>query len=405
MAAGNLNNLDVVEVTGPGDFRFWRRDARGAWTDGGTGEGDAATIAAWREDLLVFFDTGRYAQFGLKENRVWPVAGPRVDARGRLRGRPGRRGLRLERLGQAHPGPLGRRQVDVGARRGRPGARPGPRRPPRALRGPAVPGVARGGRAAPGEDGPDGVARAVHLQGRGPVAAGDVAVVIASAPLVASDGERLIFLYQKPGEGAAWTLASYLVSDEDWHETGAVSGKVPAGPVALARQGRQFFVVVLADGKPQVAPLDPATGRLGPFAPPAVEKAAAPTRSPRATWRDAGDGAGGDSPGGAGVAAGALRRSVAAAPGPAGVAAAPLVRRAVACAIDHIFIGILWLGGLAVFSADFKSRLAAQPKPTPTPEDMTALLLLIWRCSLLHRVRDGLQPHAGQTYHGIEGCP
>ena len=276
MAAGNLNNLDVVEVTGPGEFRFWRRDARGAWTDGGTGEGDAATIAAWREDLLVFFDTGRYAQFGLKETRVWPSPVPAWTPVAACED-----GLAAEAFGwnasgepilaRSDGGKWTWQRVEADLVRDR-------ARDVRLVHFAGRPYLVWREEAEPLLEKTAPTAwrvRFIYREGGRwqPVTS---RLVIASAPLVASDGERLIFLYQKPGEGAVWTLASYLVSDEDWHETGAVSGKVPAGPVALARQGRQFFVVVLADGEPQVAPLDAATGRLGPLAPPAVEKAAAP---------------------------------------------------------------------------------------------------------------------------------
>ena len=285
MVAGNLNNLDVVEVTGPGEFRFWRRDARGAWTDGGTGEGDAAAIAAWREDLLVFFDTGRYAQFGLKETRVWPSPVPAWTPAAACED-----GLAAEAFGWNASGePILARddggkwtwqRVEADLVRDR-------ARDVRLVHFAGRPYLVWREEAEPLLEKTAPTAwrvRFIYKEGGRwqPVTS---RLAIASAPLVASDGQRLIFLYQKPGEGAAWTLASYLVSDEDWHETGAVSGTVPAGPVALARQGSQFFLVVLADGEPQVAPLDPTTGRRGPLRRRPSRRRLCPTRSSRATWR------------------------------------------------------------------------------------------------------------------------
>ncbi|MCX5672651.1 MAG: hypothetical protein NTU94_15145, partial [Planctomycetota bacterium] len=67
LAAGDLNTLYVALGRGEGDaavFRFWQRDARGTWHEGAPGPGVIAAAAAWRENLLVFFPSGRYGLFG-----------------------------------------------------------------------------------------------------------------------------------------------------------------------------------------------------------------------------------------------------------------------------------------------------------------------------------------------------
>ena len=71
-AAGNANNLYVVsaeKIGGEPGFRYAQRDAAGAWPRAmsGTGFGTPAALAAWREQLLVFFPTGRYGLFGSGE--------------------------------------------------------------------------------------------------------------------------------------------------------------------------------------------------------------------------------------------------------------------------------------------------------------------------------------------------
>ena len=237
-------------------------------------------VAAWREDLLAFFDTGRYALFGLAETKVFPSPVPAWMPVAACED-----GLAAEAFGWNASGePVLARYEDgkwawqrVEADLSRNLAKD-----VRLVHFAGRPYVVWREEAEPIlEKSSPAVCRVRFVYKEGgrwrPVTS---RLLVTSAPLVASDGQSLIFLYQKPAEGplrpAAWTLASYLTSDEDWHETGPVTGAVPAGPIALARQGSQFFVAVLADAGVQVAALDPATGRLADFAPPAVEKAAAP---------------------------------------------------------------------------------------------------------------------------------
>jgi uncharacterized RDD family membrane protein YckC len=168
-----------------------------------------------------------------------------------------------------------------------------------------------------------------------------------SPPLVASDGQQLICLYRKPGEESAarpWTLATWSRDDEDWHEAAAVTGSIPEGPVALSRQGSQFFVAVLTETGPQTAALDVATGRLDAFASPALGKpqASAPAADPNLVLI-------------LGMALLCLvlvvvsvnraRRALTtlvSPPPPAEVAlaAAPILRRAVACILDNMLIAL-----------------------------------------------------------------
>lgn len=373
MAAGNLNNLDVLQVAGADGFRYWRRDARGAWIDGGAGEGSAAAIAAWHEDMLVFFDTGRYGRFGLKETTVYPSPVPAWTPVAACTD-----GLAAEVFGWNASGePILARsdgdkwtweRIETDLTRDR-------AKDVRLVRFSGRPYLVWREEAEPLMEKSAATnwrVRFVYKDGGRwrPVTS---RLVIASAPQVASDGDRLIFMYQKPGE-TAWTLASYLTSDEDWHETVQVSGEVPAGgPLVLARQGSQFFVVALVGGKPHVAALDPATGRLGTLAPPAVEQASAaadPVSTQNLVVLI-----------GLGLVALVLlavgwqrSRMAAVALPPGAVAAASLVRRAIACSVDYVFITVLCLGGLSVFSPEFRARLA-----TPaglTPEDMNNLFYL-----------------------------
>jgi uncharacterized RDD family membrane protein YckC len=179
---------------------------------------------------------------------------------------------------------------------------------------------------------------------------------VASAARVATDGKTLICLFEKAaaaGEPARWALASYATTDEDWHETAEVSKPMPAGPVALARQGSRFFVATLADGRPQVAPLDVPAAALGDFAPlprDAAHGEAAPDHGGAMllvltalmllllvlTWRRAQGRAG--APGAAGAA-----QAAAGAPGGAakGLVFAPIWRRAAAAAIDSVVVAML----------------------------------------------------------------
>jgi len=78
-AAGTLNNLLVVTSAPSGgevDFQYWQRDAAGLWHAGGFGQGEPTAVAVWREDLVVFFPSGRYGLFGLDSKTIHPPPVP-----------------------------------------------------------------------------------------------------------------------------------------------------------------------------------------------------------------------------------------------------------------------------------------------------------------------------------------
>jgi hypothetical protein len=153
-------------------------------------------------------------------------------------------------------------------------------------------------------------------------------------------------LYQKPAGDAGvgrWALATYATTDEDWHESGEMEGAIPAGPLALGRQGNRFFVAAIGEGGPEAAPLDMPAGpreppRLGEFS--SLPSAEARPPSPEniafllsvaalallllvVSWQRARMGAGA-----APAASGA----------PAALVPASLARRGIAIAIDYALV-------------------------------------------------------------------
>ena len=276
-AAGNLNNLDVivsVRTRGAEGFQYWQRDARGIWRPG-VGQGEAAAFVAWREQLVVFFSSGRYGLFGpgspvVQQSPVpsWaPVAacedGPALDAFGwnTTGGEPVH--ARYEDGKWSWP------RVEVVMDRDK-------------VLDPCA--VRFAGRLFLiwREEMPTLAEKAAGYSLRfayldkgkwtGPLTS---RLRVASPPRVAADGGVLACLYEKPaGDAGAGrlSLATYATTDEDWHESGEVAGAIPAGPVALGRQGNRFFMAVLAGGGAVVAPLEMPAGpreppRVGEFAP------------------------------------------------------------------------------------------------------------------------------------------
>ncbi len=372
VAAGNLNNLYVAvsgRVGGVEGFSFWQRDARGMWHVGGFAQGAPAAVTAWREDLLVFFPSGRWGRFGLGQPAIeaspapaWTPAaacedGLAVDAFGwNVAGDPIR--ARYED-GQWTWGPL-----EVGIERGKV-------IDPRAVRfGGRLYLVWREEMPALTGSAPDYRLRFVYREKDrwfGPIAS---RLRVASAPHVASDGQTLACLFRKaagaegPGQ---WTLATYATADEDWHETGPVSGLPPDAALALARSGHGFFVVAQGRGGPTVAPLDVAKAAAGEFTPLEIaKKDAAGDRTDYsslvflglmalafllilANWRRA------------------VRAAAAAVPRPAGPAAdqaparvaAPVWRRAAALGIDYALISLLMAPIILQFLPDAADRILA----------------------------------------------
>jgi len=268
LAAGNRNNLYVAVSEGASDagaFRFWQRDAGGLWHPGGYGQGSPAAVAAWRENLLVFFPTGRYGLFGLGPPAIQPSPVPAWTPVAACED-----GLAADAFGWNAAGdPIHARFED---------GKWISRRAEASMDRQLVldPSVVRfAGRLflvwreevpTLTGSGPNYRVRFLCLEKdrwHGPVTS---RLRVASAPRVAADGGRMICLFLKPAAGEEperWTIATYATADEDWHETAAVTGTAPGGRPVLARSGEQFFVVSMADARPQAAALDPATGRLG----------------------------------------------------------------------------------------------------------------------------------------------
>ena len=342
LAAGNLNNLYVATAAQAGavsGFRYWQRDAQGMWHEGRFARGVPAAVAAWREDLLVFFPSGRWGRFGLERPVIEPSPVPAWTPVAACED-----GLGADAFGYTSAGdPFHARyedgawtaaQVEAGVEREKMADARAVR-----FRGrlflfwreevPTLTGPAPDVRLrflCLGEDG-----------WHGPVTS---RLRVGSALDVAADDETMAGLFLRaagddsPGQ---WVLATYAAADEDWHEIGPVVGPMPPGPVTLARSGRHFFLVALADGAPVLAPLDVADARVGEFMPVGTQprKAEAETTEVMslllfaftvlmgllilASWRRTGMGA-------------------PAAPAPDGQASveAPLLKRAVAIAMDHV---------------------------------------------------------------------
>ena len=372
VAAGNLNNLNVAvsaRVRGTEGFQYWQRDARGMWHAGGSGQGEAAAFAAWREDLVVFFTSGRYGLFGpgnpvVQQSPVpsWvPVAacedGLALDAFGwnSVSGEPICARFEDEKWSW--------RRAELAMERDK-------------VLDPCI--VRFAGRLfiVWREEMPTlaekaagyGLEFAYFDKGRwmGPFRS---RLRVASPPHVASDGAVLACLYRKPaGDSGAdrWALATYATADEDWHEAGEVAGAVPAGPVALGRQGSRFFVAAIGEGGPGVALLEmpagpgqsPRVGELAPLAP-------AETRPQGAenivflvsvalmalvlallSWQRARFRAGAPAP----------------APGPAALVPASVGRRGIAVAIDYLLVSFVLAPVMQRYWPDLLDRtLAGDP--------------------------------------------
>jgi uncharacterized RDD family membrane protein YckC len=367
-AAGNLNNLDVVASSrthGAQGFQYWQRDARNLWRPGGVGQGEAVAFAAWREELVVFFASGRYGLFGpgttvVQQSPVpsWTPVAACEDA------------LALDAFGWSaagepvcaryEDGKWSWRRAEVVMERDKVLDLCVVRFAGRLFiiwreEMPTLAEKAAG----------YGLRFAYLDKGRwmGPLKS---RLRVASAPRVAADGHLLACLYQKPaGEGGAgrWAVATYATTDEDWHESGEVDGAIPAGPVALGRQGNRFFLAVLGDRGPEVAPLEMPAGprepaRLGEFA----VLAPAETRSQEPeniaflmsvvllsillvvlSWRRARAGAG---------AAAAPSASTALVP-------ASLGRRALAIAIDYVLVSFALAPLMHLYWPDLMERVLA----------------------------------------------
>jgi len=359
LAVGNANNLYVAAVGASGGttiFKCWQRDARGTWRYGGAGQGTPAAMVAWREQLMVIFPSGRYGLFGFERPQIFPS-----PAQAWIPVAACEDGLAVDALGWAGRDPW-RVRCEDGKWTSHPVEAP--------LERDKIldPAMARFlGRLyilwreeVPTLTGAEAEFRLrfVYLEKgkwQGPLTASRLQ--IASAPLVASDGSTMVSIYRKPGE-TAWTMGNYVSADEDWHEVRGITGPVPPGPVALARQGPEFYLVGRSDQRPAVAPLDVKEARVGGFEPVQGDESAATRGSSDGTpagwllfslsllaflvilmtWQRARQAAGPTSPAPPPTAAG--EKPI--------VLYAPLARRGVALAIDLIVPALLLATGLVL---------------------------------------------------------
>ena len=367
-AAGALNNFLVVTSVSSGgevDFQYWQRDAAGLWHAGGFGQGEPTAVAAWREDLLVFFPSGRYGLFGLDSKTINPSPVPSWTAAAACED-----GLALDVFGwNASDEPVyARHENDKWSWS----------RVPLALERDKVldPCAVRyGGRhyviwreESPGliQAKTDYRIRFMSLDKAGKWEVEPSRLHVASRPLVASDGDTMVFLFQKPDgdEPDRWTAATYSTGDNEWHEIGPVTGTIPAGPAAIGRQGSKFYMAVLTETGPRVAALDVQAARAGEFAPLPSGESQPKTSSDQSlmliwglailtflmlivSWRRQRKPVAGPPP-----------VAPAAAPAPAmTLAPAPLLRRAAACAIDHLVVFALAAPFLPSLPPDALERL------------------------------------------------
>jgi hypothetical protein len=408
-AVGNLNNLNVAipaSMRGAQGFEYWQRDAQGLWRDGGFGQGEPAAFAAWREDLLVFFASGRYGLFGPGRPDVRPSPVPAWTPVAACED-----GLAADAFGWDASGePIHARFEDEkwSWRRAEVSLERDKMLDVSAVRfagrlflvwreeAPRLTEAAAGYRL-----------RFVYLdKGRwsGPH---DSRLRVASAPRVAADGRRFACLFQKPASGDApprWALAAYATTDEDWHEMGEVAGEMPPGPVALGRCGGRFFVAAPGEGGPRVAPLEWPAGppvRVAEFTP-----LAAAGKRPEGggefvlllgvatlglfllvfSWRRARDRAGAPAP----------------AAEPAALVPATVARRAAAVTIDYVLISLLMTPLMQRFWPDLGDRLLAGD-PTVWPDATIVHLIGVGAIVVYASIAEGLFGRTlGKHLMGIE---
>ncbi len=381
-ASGNEDNLYVVtaaEVGGGPGFRYAQRDAAGVWPRAlsGEGRGTPAALAAWREQLLVFFPTGRYSLFGPSDPVVYPSPVPAWTPVAACED-----GLAADAFGWDRAGDPIHARFENGEWEGR------------RMQVVIETAKVRDPVAVRFRDRLYLVWREEVPTFSGPSADRRVAFVykkedrwhrvlsrlrVASAPLVAAAGDDLVCLYRKPAganEGP-WTLATYATADEDFHEAGELAGPIPAGPVAIARQGGKLYLLVAPAEGPKIATLDVRAVKVGDFLPvPMGEPSGEPIGNGRVislalmaamfagvvlllAWRFRGA---------------RERRAVggdAEAPPPIG---ASLVRRGAALAIDYFLIALFLAPFILAVGPDSPARFL---RGEPVPWQKMAMLELV----------------------------
>jgi uncharacterized RDD family membrane protein YckC len=409
-ASGNANNLYVVaaaEVGGRPGFRYAQRDPAGAWplALSGEGHGTPAALAAWREQLLVFFPTGRYGLFGPAGPVIAPSPVPAWTPVAACED-----GLAADAFGWDKAGDPIHARFENGQwewRRMQVVIETAKVRDPAAVR----------------------FRDRLYLVWReevptfsGPSADRRVAFVykkedrwhrvlsrleVASAPLVAAAGDDFVCLYRKPAganEGL-WTLATYATADEDFHEAGELAGPIPAGPLAIARQGAQLYVLAAPAEGPKIATLDVRAVKVGDFLPvPMGEPSSEPAGNERAislalmaamfagvvlllAWRSHMD---------------RERRAVggaAEAPPPIG---ASLVRRGAALAIDYLLVALLLAPFILAVDPDLPERFM-RGEPVPWQKMVILELARLGLVVLYFTVAEGATGRTlGKAILGIE---
>jgi len=409
-ASGNENNLYVVAAAavggGPG-FRYAQRDAAGAWPRAlsGEGHGTPAALAAWREQLLVFFPTGRYGLFGPADPVIAPSPVPAWTPVAACED-----GLAADAFGWDKAGDPIHARFENGQWEGR--------RMPVVIETAKV----RDPAAVRFRDRLYLVWREEVPTFSGASADQRVAFVykkldrwhrvlsrlrVASAPLVAAAGDDFVCLYRKPAganEGP-WTLATYATADEDFHEAGELAGPIPAGPVAIARQGAQLYLLAAPAEGPKIATLDVRAVKVGDFLPvPMGEPSGEPAGNERAislalmaamfagvvlllAWRFRMD---------------RERRAVggaAEAPPPIG---ASLVRRGAALAIDYLLVALLLAPFILAVGPDLPERFM-RDEPVPWQKMVILELARLGLVVLYFTVAEGATGRTlGKAILGIE---
>ncbi|HUS44704.1 MAG TPA: RDD family protein [Phycisphaerae bacterium] len=360
IATGNFDNLYAVLVDGSrSQFRYRQRDAEGSWRDEvGVGRGLPAAAVAWREDLVIFFPSGRYGLFRLGERpavRAAPVAAWEPIA-------ACEDGAAMDVFGWNKAGDLIHARFEEGEWAWD--------RVPVTLERDSVrdPCAVRfKGRvflAWRAEETLIGASPRFRLrflyrkEGRWfPLRS---RLSVASAPGVAATAEKMVCLYRKPSAEdtpGPWAVAVYATADEDWHEAGELVGQVPEGPVALARQGEHFYLMVAHERNPEFAPLDVKTQQVGEFEPVAgTEAGRGPTGRVWNLWLTVALFAGVLLFLGWRARARQRRAPAQNQQGAAGPAAAPLGRRAAAVFVDYIVLSFILVPVIFYVAPDLPER-------------------------------------------------
>ena len=409
-AAGNANNLYVVaaaEVGGRPGFRYAQRDPAGAWPASlsGEGHGTPAALAAWREQLLVFFPTGRYGLFGPSEPIIHPSPLPAWTPVAACED-----GLAADAFGWDKAGDPIHARFENGEWQGR------------RMQVVIETAKVRDPCAVRFQDRLYLVWREEVPTFSGPSADQRVAFVykkldrwhrvlsrlqVASAPLVAAAGDDFVCLYRKPAganEGP-WTLATYATADEDFHEAGELAGPIPAGPLAIARQGAQLYVLATPADGPKIATLDVRAVKVGDFLPvPMGEPSGKPAGNERAislavmaamfagvvlllVWRSRME---------------RERRTVAGTAEAAPPIGASLVRRGAALAIDYLLVALLLAPFILAVGPDLPERFM-RGEPVPWQKMVILELARLGLVVLYFTVAEGATGRTlGKAILGIE---